>query len=229
MDTMFDIGTSGHPRGGLFAEDFDLPRQRDGTHEPGVIAPCFSAADIAAARAEAWAEGHEAGTAEANAATTAATRALLETIAATLQAARAELTEVAERSAEAIARLLLDSLAATFPALCVRHGEGELRALIRTILPALSREPAVTIRVNPAHTPALMRELDRLDPELVERVQLIPVEAIPLGDARASWRDGAAQRDAAGLWGQVRAVLEPAGLLSHETAPAAVKEAAHAD
>lgn len=229
MDTLFDLGMRRRTRGELFAEDFDLPRHRAGSHEPGVITPGFSAADIAAARAEAWAEGHEAGSAEANASTQAAIRGLLESLATTLHEARAELTEHADHTAEAVARLLLDSLATALPALCARHGEAELLALMRTILPALAREPAVTIRLNPAHTPALMRELDRLDPELAERMQLVPVEAIPLGDVRASWRDGAAQRDAAGLWAQVRAVLEPAGLLSREAAPATVKEAAHAD
>jgi flagellar assembly protein FliH len=229
MDTMFDIGTPGRNRVALFAEDFDLRPQADSVPEPEVIAPSFSAAEVAAARAEAWAEGHEAGTAEANAATAAATRMLLDSIATTLRESQVEAAAIAERSAEAIARLLMDSLAALFPALCSRHGENELCALMRTILPALAREPAVTVRANPAHTPALMRELDRLDPDLVERVQLIPVAAIPFGDVRASWRDGMAIRDTAELWRQVCAVLEPAGLLTQAAAPATVKETEHVD
>src|SRR5208282_4111939 len=207
-------------RGLLFAEDFDLPRRRDAMPDPEVINPTYTAAELAEARAEAWAGGHAAGTAEANTTIAATTRLLLDAISAALRDATAEATAVAERSVEAIARLLLDSLAKLFPELCERHGEAELCALIRTILPALAQEPTLTVRVNPAHTPALMRELDRLDPDLVERVRLVPVEAIATGDVRVSWRDGTARRDTAALWQQVRAVLEPAGLLSLDKAPA---------
>jgi flagellar biosynthesis/type III secretory pathway protein FliH len=202
----------------LFAEDFDLPR-RAAMPAPEVINPTYTAADLAEARAEAWAAGHAAGTTEANGTITATTRSLLEAIAAALHDAKAAANTVAERSVEAIARLLLDSLAKLFPALCERHGETELRALIHIILPALAQEPTITVRLNPMHTPALMRELDRLDPELVERVRLLPVEAIAVGDVRVSWHDGSASRDTAALWLQVRAVLEPAGLLSPASLP----------
>jgi flagellar assembly protein FliH len=219
--------------GALFAEDFDLPR-RDAMPAPEVINPTYSAAELAEARAEAWAAGHAAGTMEANRTLTATTRSLLEAIAAALHDAKAAANTVAERSVEAIARLLLDSLGKLFPALCERHGEAELCALVHTILPALAQEPTITVRLNPVHTPALMRELDQLDPELVERVRLLPVEAIAAGDVRVSWRDGAASRDTAKLWQQVRAVLEPEGLLSPDTtptpdrAPITIMETAHA-
>lgn len=219
--------------GALFAEDFDLPR-RAAMPAPEVINPTYSAAELAEARAEAWAAGHAAGTMEANRTIAAMTRSLLEAIAAALHDAKAAASTVAERSVEAIARLLLDSLGKLFPALSERYGEAELRALIHAILPALAQEPMITVRLNPVHTPALMRELDRLDPELVERVRLLPVEAIAAGDVRVTWRDGAASRDTAKLWQQVRAVLEPAGLLSPDIAPTpdrapiTIMETAHA-
>jgi flagellar biosynthesis/type III secretory pathway protein FliH len=205
--------------GALFAEDFDLPR-RAAMPAPEVINPTYTAAELAEARAEAWAGGHAAGTTDTNRTITATTQSLLEAIAAALHEAKTAASTVAERSVEAIARLLLESLAKLFPALCERHGETELRALIHTILPALAQEPTITVRLNPVHTPALMRELDRLDPELVERVRLLPVEAIEVGDVRVSWHDGSATRDTAALWQQVRAVLEPAGLLSAANPPA---------
>lgn len=231
MDTMFGARRLTLGPGGLFAEDFDLPH-RDGV--PEVVDPTYSAAELAEARAEAWAGGHAAGTAEANRTIAAKTQSLLEAIATALQDAKAAANAVAEHSVEAIARLLLDSLDKLFPALCERHGEAELCALVRTILPALMQQPTITVRLNPAHTPAVMRELDRLDPDLVERVRLVPVEAIATGDARVSWRDGSASRDTAALWQQVRAVLEPAGLLSAKLlspdgAPITIRESEHAD
>ena len=57
-------------------------------------------------------------------------RALAE-IAAQIAAARAEAASIAEQSAEAIARLLLDCFAAAFPALSARHGPGEVAAVLR--------------------------------------------------------------------------------------------------
>ena len=213
-NTMLDADSFAYDRIPLFAEDFDLPRGGRDIPDPEVIQPGFSAADVAAARAEAWAEGFESGAAEAQRRAASDVGALLERIAASLRDTHADATAIAEQAAEAIARTLLDSLGAVLPALCAQHGEDELRALVRTILPALAREPSVTLRLHPAHIPALMRELDQLDPELIERVHLLPVEAIPPGDVRVSWQDGVAVRDAAALWRQVQAVLAPAGLLA---------------
>jgi len=228
MDTLTSTRRPTPRSGALFAEDFDLPR-RAAMPAPEVINPTYTAAELAEARAEAWAAGHTAGTAEANRTITAMTRSLLEAIAASLHDAKTVANTVAERSVEAIARLLLDSLGKLLPALCERHGEAELCALVHTILPALAQQPTITVRLNPVHTPALMRELDRLDPELVERVRLLPVEAIAAGDVRVSWHNGTASRDTAALWQQVRAVLEPAGLLSAAKAPVTIRETEHVD
>lgn len=221
-----DAGQRSYDRLALFAEDFDLSRVAGDTPEPEVIQPGFSAADVAAARAQAWAEGFESGAGEAQKRATRDVGVLLDRIAATLRETRADVMAIAEQAADAITRTLLDSLGAVLPALCAQYGDDELRALVRKILPALAREPSVTMRLHPAHIPALMRELDRLDPELSERVHLLPVEAIPLGDARVSWQDGIAVRDAADLWRQVQAVLVPAGLLT-PVATAREKELQH--
>jgi flagellar assembly protein FliH len=229
MDSFHDLSSSRRDHMPLFADDFDLPAEAEAVPEPQVIPPSFSAADIAAARAEAWAEGHEAGSTEARAGLAADTHGLLDDIARLLREAGTAAADIADRSAESIARLLLDCLAAIVPALCARHGEAELLALIGAIRPALAREPSVTVRLNPRHIPALMRELDRLDPDLSERMQLVPVEAIAPGDLRVSWQDGAAIRDAAALWRQVHDVLEPEGLLTSASVPATIRETEHVD
>jgi flagellar biosynthesis/type III secretory pathway protein FliH len=226
-NTTVDAGPRAYDRFALFAEDFDLSRADRDIPDPEVIQPGFSAADIAAARAEAWAEGFESGAAEAQKRATNEIGALLDRIAGSLRDMREDAAAIVEQGADAIARTLMDSLGAVLPALCAQYGEAELRVLVQTILPALAREPSVTMRLNPAHIPALMRELDRLEPELIERVHLLPVEAIPLGDVRLSWEDGVATRDAADLWRQVQAVLVPAGLLT-PVAMAREKELQHA-
>ena len=127
--------------GTLFGEDFDLP---DAAPEPEVIEPVFSASEVADARETAWREGNAAGLSEATHHDIAATRRAVEAIAASVAAECQAAAVRAEQTAEAIAGLLLDSLAATFPALCARYGDAEVRAVLRAVLPALTREEAIT-------------------------------------------------------------------------------------
>jgi flagellar biosynthesis/type III secretory pathway protein FliH len=81
------------------------------------------------------------------------------------------------------------------------------------VLPALAREPRVTIRVSPHVVRVVEQELDRLDPELHARVSLAPADAVAPGDVRIAWQDGAAIRDAAALWRKVAETLAPLDLL----------------
>jgi flagellar assembly protein FliH len=197
----------------LFDEDFDLPAKPP---EPEVIDPVFTAAELMAAREEAAQESRDRTIAEADgSARIASSRALAE-IAAQITAAREEAATVAEQSAEAIARLLLDCFAAAFPALSARHGPREVRAVLREILPALHREPKITVRVNPHLVPSMTEELRSLDADLVARVRLLPTDSVAVGDVRVTWENGAAIRDTASLWSQIESVLAPAGLLNHE-------------
>jgi hypothetical protein len=206
--------------GTLFAEDFDLP---EAAPEPETIEPVFSAGELTAAREAAWHEGHAAGLHEAATADAAATRQAIAQIATQLRTECAAGAAKAEQQAEAIAQLLLDGLAATFPALSARYGDAEVRAIVRTILPALTHEPAITIRAHPRTAAAVVREIGGLDPDLKTRVQTIPCEDMPTGDVRIAWRNGSAVRDATALWRQVADVLGPAGLLRMD---AGVKEMA---
>jgi hypothetical protein len=136
-----------HVLGVLFDNDFDLPEV---VPEPEVIEPLFSAAEVAAAREAARRDGHAAGLQEAASSDATAVRQALEAIASQFKDERDAAARRADQSAEAIARLLLDSLAATFPVLCARHGEAEVRAIARAVLPALTLEPMIAVRVNPS-------------------------------------------------------------------------------
>jgi flagellar biosynthesis/type III secretory pathway protein FliH len=210
MDGSLHFTQSPRPLGALFEEDFDLPEIAP---EPEVIEPAFSAAELASAREAAARKGHAAGLEEAAASDAAATRRAIESVASQLADARDTAGALAEQSADAIARLLLDSLAAAFPVLCARYGEAEVQAIVRAVLPALTQEQVITVRANPRTAPSLVREIGRLDPDLASRVQIAECDAMPPGDVRVAWRNGAAARDAAALWEQVAAILAPAGLL----------------
>ena len=143
MDSMY-VSVRAGGAATLFNEDFDLPPAPIVPPEPEIIEPVFTASDIGAAREAAWRDGHDIGIAETAASGEVAVRQILAQIAAQLHTARNEAVAMADQAAEAIAKLLLDSFGAAFPALCARHGEAEIRAIIRAILPTLQQEPRVT-------------------------------------------------------------------------------------
>ena len=195
----------------LFAEDFDVPELIPELEviEPGEAEPTFSIAEMTEVRGTAWREGHTAGVQTAVADSVAAVHETVVAIATQLAAEREVAAARAEESATAIARLLLDSLNTIFPSLCARYGEAEARSVIRIVLPALTQEPTITVRSHPRTSHAVAEEVSRLDPELLARVQMIACEEMAPGDVRVTWHNGAATRDAAGLWEQVLQILAP--------------------
>lgn len=200
----------------LFAEEFDLGPGItiiEAPAEPEVIAPVFTAADVEAARDAGWSEGRDAGLTEAEAAGAAIAREAIAAIGAQLGNAAEVAARIAEQAAEEIARLLLDALMTLLPALCARHAETEVREVIRAVLPPLTREPSITVRINPLIATAAEDEIGRLDPELAERVRLVPTETMAAGDIRVAWNDGMAVRDTRAAWDEVAAVLSGLGLL----------------
>jgi flagellar assembly protein FliH len=210
MDGSLHFGASSQSVGALFEEDFDQPER---LAEPDAIEPVYSAAELSSLREAAWREGNAAGQQEAAASDAAATRRAVESMAAQCTDARDAATARAEQTADAIARLLLDSLAAAFPMLCACYGEAEVQAIVRSVLPALTQEQAVTVRTNRLTAPSLVREIGRLDPAFAARVQIVECDAMTPGDVKIDWHNGRAIRDATALWEQVAAVLAPAGLL----------------
>lgn len=206
-----------------FAEDFDSPASS--ALEPEIIPPTFSAAELEAARAEAFQAGSSASATECAAADHAAIRQVVSAIAAQFAAAREDLLHQAEQSATTIARLLLGALGTMLPELTARYGEAELQAVIRAVHPGLFKEPGVIVRVNPCHADATAGEVARLDPDLASRLRIVPADAVPRGDVRITWRNGGASRDAEALWTQV---IEALGLVGLSPLPADAREHEHA-
>ena len=193
----------------LFAEDFDraeaMPEPQ--VIEPEVIEPTYSVGELTEARVAAWHDGHSAGLREAAADSVAAVHETVTAIATQLAAEREVAAARDEQSAASIARLLLDSLDAAFPTLCEQYGVAEVRSLVRIVVPALTQEPCITVRVHPRTAAAVAEEIARLDPELLTRVQTVACDSMAPGDVRVIWRNGAATRDAAVLWEQVMRTL----------------------
>jgi len=203
--------------GGMsFAEDFDAEAPVETVEpsaEPEVIEPHFTAEDIDVARTVAWEEGRRAGAAEVSAGQSALVAQSVAAIRTALIETREEAAALARDTAETIARVLIESMAAMLPAFCADHGEGEVRAVAQAVLPGLLREPSLVIRVHPRLLGAVREEMSRLDPDLSTRVSLVPTDAMAPGDIRINWQDGAAQRDTGTLWRSVSDILCGTGLL----------------
>jgi hypothetical protein len=191
-----------------FFEDFE-----GGTPEPepppaaASVPVMFSVDDLARIHDEAYAAGHAAGLSEAAADESAAVSRQLAAIAAALQAARDTTRLCVERSALAIADLMLAALETLFPALCRAHGAREAAAAARALAESLGDEPTVTIQVAPEAFDAVQAELAALAPDLSARIQCVAGSAMPSGDVRVEWRHGIARRDGIAL---LRSVLEVA-------------------
>ncbi len=201
----------------LFPEDFAEPHNSPPT-APAPAVPAFSEADIAAARAA----GHEAGERAGRSTEAAAQRArateLLALIAARLDTAEDAALAAAEARARALARLLLDALGAAFPALCARCGEAEMRRVIAAVMPALTREADVTLRVPAALIDAARDELAVLKLRRAVPLRIEADAGLAAGDVAIVWGDGHAVRDGAATWRDIAEALAPLGLLSAETA-----------
>jgi flagellar assembly protein FliH len=198
----------------LYAEDFDADPVT--APPPPPPPPLFTEAELAAACEAARAEGMREGARAAEGEQLALTARALAEIEAALDDAREAAVARAEAAAEEVARLLLAALGAAFPELCSAHGPAEAAAVARTILPALAREPSVSVRAAPrsaaALAAALAAELDRRDPDLAARLRVVPAPGMTEGDVRVAWTDGTATRDVRAVWRGVLDALTPAGL-----------------
>ena len=217
VDTILTRGGGG---GILFAEDFEF---EDAAPEPvaAVPVPAYGDEDIAVARLQGFEAGRIAARREIEAEGEVRLRHAMVKLGVQLDAATEAARNAAEDTADAIARLLLSTLGAVLPALCAAHGEAEAVMVARAVLPALTAEPAITVRAHPRTLPALEREITRIDPDLMPRVRRLPVEAMLPGDVRIAWQDGAAVRDTTALWNDIVAVLIDNELIQPNPSPGA--------
>jgi flagellar biosynthesis/type III secretory pathway protein FliH len=201
--------------GVIYAEEFDdlAPQHAPVPPEPVAIEPRFTLAELEAIRAAALDEGAAAERGRLDAAGVAARANALQAIAAALVEAGEAARIAAEEAAEGLAQAVLSVVAAGLPALCTRHGEGEVHALLRSLLPTLAAEPAITVRLNPHLLDPVRADLAAgLDPEIAAAVQLVPADAMPPGDVRVSWEGGSCQRSAAAACAAVGEALALLGL-----------------
>lgn len=200
----------------LFEKDFGEPEVAVPVR-PVVVAPppppaepTFSAADLAAAREAAWAEGHAAGDAAARAETDRLAAEALDVIAGRLSAIDGALAESMENAARLGIETGVSVARRVVPAILRRHPTIEIETLFRTCLNDLQEEPRVVLRVADPLLDVLQGGMQRIASRagFGGKVIVIGDENLDLGDCRIEWSDGGAERDNARLWQAVDAVVQ---------------------
>lgn len=201
----------------LYAEDFDEPALPPPVPAPEPPEPTFCSGELAEARRAAA----EAAVAQARMEwerSDAHSRSLaLCAIAADLTAAQEAGRQLAEAAANGTVRAILSLAAGLLPAYCARHGDAEVRNLLRHLLPTLVREPRITVRVGPAIAGAVRTDLASMDDDLASRVSVTAVDGLSPGDARVAWADGSLVRDAHAIHAAMVDALAGLGLVDTGT------------
>ena len=205
------------PGGVLYAEDFDAPEPvASASMEPAppaepvvIVEPTFSLADLRRAAERAQEEGRTLARHEAELAADAHRTAALSDIAAALQQARDDLQAVAARSASATASTVLAAVAALLPAFARSRGRDEAATLLRLLLPAMSHEPQLTIRVHPTLIDALRDDLTVLAADNGATVSWVASDRLQPGDVSVRWEGGTMVRDTADLCARIAALVMP--------------------
>jgi flagellar assembly protein FliH len=197
----------------LFETSFDqvrpAPKQAPAPTPPE---PSYTAADLAAAREEAFAAGKDAGATEARAGieqTAADTLSAIERSLSTLLDARAEAGRSFTRAAIETATAMVRKL---YPALARRHGLAEEEGVLCQCLEGLRDEPRLVVRVADDLLDALGERLEPLTRSLGfgGRVILLADDSIAPGDCRIEWADGGVERSGPALWTDIDAAIDRA-------------------
>jgi flagellar biosynthesis/type III secretory pathway protein FliH len=206
----------GSLHGILFVEDFDHPAPPPAPEppaaEPEIIAPSFSETDIEAAHEAGRELGLQAALAEHNAVQAGLSAAALAAIGDMLAATRNDAAAVAQRVAEDLACAVLALLQAALPAAAEASAGHELDALLRVLLPALTREPEVRIALHPELVDSISQSLAGLQPQFGDRLHVAAEPGLAKPDVTVTWRDGEAKRDWEALWRDLCEILAPYAL-----------------
>jgi hypothetical protein len=198
-----------HP---LFGEDFDADAIALAPTPPPDPPQVITEAMVNAAREAGYAAGMRDGKlAEANKQAAGLARALtemtrqLELLSATIE------TRLATH-AEAIARLMLATLRATFPQLCALHGEAEAVALARSLLPRLRRQAILIIRGSPSLLEQLKNEIPTSLMPLMTAWHWVETTGMAPGDMTIEWENGEARREGIAIEQEIDQILAACGI-----------------
>ncbi len=205
----------------VFGDDFgsSVSFDRQPEEKPSLeaipVERMFSQAELNAAIEKARAEGNQVGREEGLAAGKGSAEqavALAMTRISTLmpgatQAVHQSVTEVSDD----LAKMLFAALRAMLPELMQRYGAEEIAAMARAIVPRVADGIQPRVLVNVALAADVERHLT-LPGASAPMVEVVPSEAIALGDATIAWKSGSAKLSCEDLWADIVLALAPLGL-----------------
>jgi flagellar assembly protein FliH len=177
--------------------------------EPPPPPPMFSEEDIGLAREQAFAAGHAAGIHEAESATERLLANSLESIGQRLSeliAAHQAASDLRVREAIEVAMAVIRKLQ---PEMARLHALDEIEGVVHECLSQLDREVRVTLRINPAHVDDVRERAEQAARATAFEGKLVfsADPRVVIGDCRVEWGDGGVERDQAGIWAEIDAVV----------------------
>lgn len=201
----------------LFTTRFDkgaesAPQPSRDEPPPPPPPPTFSEEDLERTRAEAFAEGHKAGTAEASATTERQVATALTAIAQRLQTMTQHQSEANEMAARNAVRVAMAVARKVLPETARRNGLGEVQAVLDECVAHLSGEARMRVRVNGSLIEPLREKLAALPSiagdEMV--LDMVADDRLAIGDCRAEWETGGCERLTDRLWQDLDGIIERA-------------------
>ena len=204
----------------LYAEDFDSPNE---VSEPvsKTVEPVFTLIELEAAQAAASCEAVLIARASWEAGASNLRAQLLGQVAASITASQDSVRVMAEELATETAKAVLAVLAGLLPHFCRSHGDAEMRAMLRHLLPQLAQQPRVIVRVHPVALDGVRQDLSELDSEITAGVTVMTLDTLGRDDVRVGWANGAIRRDGDAIAAALSAGLIELGLIEAAPCPAA--------
>lgn len=192
----------------LFETEFEVDRKHG--KNVGVVDNVVTRQDLAAARAEGFEAGREAGKAEA-----AAERARFE--AEVLAMIGQQIASLVQQRSSALATMRKEGVALAVSIarrlagrLLAAHPLSEVEALVEDCLQRLMGEARIVVRIRTDLLDAMQTKLDGLTRKLgfAGQIILFAEDDLAAGDCRVEWADGGAIRTATSLEAEIDGLLD---------------------
>ena len=176
----------------LFDQEFDA----NGRARPRARAETFDEDDLAAARAQAYADGEQAGMAAAASGVEANAAQVLERIAESLQGTAQDFTSFAEDWRRDTADIAVSIGRKLAMKLIAEQPMAEIEAMVLDCVGQLREEPRLVIRVSGAVADAIRDRIDHIATRtgFEGHLVVLPDETMTDQDCRIEWAQGGIER-----------------------------------
>jgi hypothetical protein len=192
-----------HALAGLF-QDFNLPVVSASPAELVPAEPTFTAAELAAARDEAWNDGYMTGSNADGQNIAREGRQVFGDMLARSDELDKWLGAMAEQSASALARWLVSAFVTAFPDLSNGSPTGRTRAVMELLQSALRSQSKIEVHDSAGHVVSFHTMHD-----VCRQIETQQAEDPSGGSIVIAWQQGEAQIDLSRTWADIRNAIMP--------------------